>query len=330
MAHTIHIALSADRNFTVPLGLCLLSLVQSAAPDTQYHFHILDSGVNRKLLQRAGFSNITWYNVAEKMRDLPTAERFPSATYHRFLLPTLLPQSIERVLFLDCDTIVKQDLTELYHSDLKGNPIAAVPWVILGHYIEEYGCHLRSFPQRFGLEDDGTPYFYASLLLMDLRAMRSEGTTARVIETVRHTPREKLIWLDQDALNATLRGHITPLPLEYNVIPLFSEQLENESTDARSAYAHPAIVHFAATKPNILIGPRNALEQDFFRFWQHSPWARCIPYPLISLSRLPRPTAALLNATFKLLLPFPAALRLLGSLLSCMRTTTNSTYDKKH
>lgn len=319
MPQTIHIALSADAAFTVPLGLCLRSIMQSAAAGTRYHFHILDSGVNRKLLQRGGFTNITWYNVTEKMRDLPTTARFPSATYHRFLLPSLLPQEIDRVIFLDCDTVVRQDLCPLYHWDLQGNCIAAVPWVVLGHYREEYGQHLRSFPARFNLPDDGTPYFYASLLIMDLAAMRRTGTTARIIETVRNTPREKLIWLDQDALNATLHGQITPLPLEYNVIPLFSEQLEEESPQAQEAYAHPAIVHFAATKPNILTGPRNPLEQDFFRFWQESPWARSIPYPLISLSRMPRPLAAMLNTSFRVLLPCPRLLRLYAALLSKLR-----------
>lgn len=319
MTEPIHIALSADQAFTVPLGLCLRSIMQSANDGTTYHFHILDSGVDRKLLLRGGFTNITWYDVADKMRDLPVYERFPSATYHRFLLPSLLPTEITRVLFLDCDTVVHQDLSELYHTDLKGNAIAAVPWVVLGHYSEEYGQHLRSFPQRFGFVDDGTPYFYASLLIMDLAAMRSHGTTARIIETVRNTPREKLIWLDQDALNATLRGQITPLPLEYNVIPLFSEQLENESDAAKEAYAAPAIVHFAAMKPNILTGPRNKLEEDFFRFWQESPWKRRIPYPLISLSRMPRPASALLNSIFTALLPFPGMLRLLGKVLNALR-----------
>lgn len=320
MPETIHIALSADKAFTVPLALCLRSLMQSAHPDTSYHFHILDSGVDRDLLMRGGFTNITWYDVAGKMQDLPVYERFPSATYHRFLLPSLLPLDIERVLFLDCDTLVKRDLSDIYHWDLQGQPMAAVPWVVLGHYREEYGQHLRSFPARFGLVDDGTPYFYASLLVMDLAYMRHAGTIARIIELVRSTPKEKLCWLDQDALNAALRGQITPLPLEYNVIPLFSEQLEAEGDEARAAYAAPAIVHFAAMKPNILTGPRNALEEDFFRFWQASPWARCIPYPLISLSRMPRPVAAMFNATFRLLLPWPGVLRAYGRILDSLRT----------
>lgn len=319
MPQTIHIALSADAAFTVPLGLCLRSIMQNAAPQTRYHFHVLDSGVNRKLLLREPFSNITWYNVAEKLRELPTENRFPSATYHRFLLPALLPQELERVIFLDCDTLVCTDLSPLYHWDLQGNPIAAVPWLILGHYREEYGQHLRSFPARFGLPADDTPYFYASLLIMDLAAMRRQGTADHIIRTVRQTPREKLIWLDQDALNAALRGRITSLPQEYNVIPLFSEQLESESPEARAAYATPAIIHFAATKPNILTGPRNELEKTFFRFWQNSPWARCIPYPLISLARMPRPLAMLLNASFRALLPYPRLLRQYGKCLSLLR-----------
>lgn len=318
MPETIHIALSANQAFTVPLGLCLRSIMQSANADTTYHFHILDSGVDRKLLQLGGFTNITWYDVADKLRDLPCGGRFPTPIYHRFLLPQLLPDTIERVIYLDCDTVVRRDLSELYRTELGETALAAVPWVVLGHYTEEFGQHLRSFPRRFGLPDDNTPYFYSSLLVMQLPAMRSMQIPQRLVAATRHHTRE-LVWPDQDVLNAVLRGQITALPLEYNVIPLFSEQLKNESLEARAAYAAPAVVHFAAMKPNLLTGPRNALEQDFFQFWQESPWKRSIPYPLISLSRMPRPVAALLNASFKALIPWPRLLRAYGSLLAGLR-----------
>lgn len=318
MTEPIHIALSADQAFTVPLGLCLRSIMQSANDGTTYHFHILDSGVDRKLLQLGGFANITWYDVTDKLRDLPCGGRFPTSIYHRFLLPQLLPETIERVIYLDSDTVVRRDLSELYHTDLGDTALAAVPWVVLGHYAEEFGQHLRSFPRRFNLPDDGTPYFYSSLLVMHLPTMRSMQIPQRLVAATRHHTRE-LIWPDQDVLNAVLRGQITTLPLEYNVIPLFSEQLENESNEARAAYESPAIIHFAAMKPNILTGPRNRLEEDFFRFWQESPWSRSIPYPLISLSRLPRPAAALLNSLFTALLPFPGMLRLLGKVLNALR-----------
>lgn len=322
MSETIHIALSADAAFTVPLGLCLRSIMQSAQPGTEYHFHLLDSGINRNLLLKGGFTNISWYDVADKLRDLPSGGRFPTSIYHRFLLPLLLPENIERVIYLDCDTLVRRDLTELYRTDLLGNPIAAVPWVVLGHYGDDFGRHLRSFTRRFNLPDDGTPYFYSSLLLMHLPTMRSMQIQQRLIAAARHFSRE-LIWPDQDVLNAVLRGRITPLPLAYNAIPLFSEQLENESDAARAAYAAPAIVHFAAMKPNVLIGPRNALERDFFRFWQESPWKRSIPYPLVSLYTMPRPVAAMLKASIHALLPFPGILRRYGKLLNAIRGRKN-------
>ncbi len=57
----IHVALSADKAYTVPLALCLHSMVQTAAPGTEYHFHILDSGVDRQLVERGHFKHLTWY-----------------------------------------------------------------------------------------------------------------------------------------------------------------------------------------------------------------------------------------------------------------------------
>lgn len=319
MPEPLHIALSANTDFTVPLGLCLRSIMQHAAPDTRYHFHILDSGIDRDVLMRGGFSNVTWYDVADKLRDLPAGGRFPTSVYHRYLLPLLLPPEIERALYLDCDSLVQCDLTGLFNTDMQGNALAAVPWLVLGNYRDEFGPHLDDFPQRFGLPRDGEPYFYSSLLLMNLPQMREMQASQRLISATHHY-REKLVWPDQDVLNVTFHKQITPLPLKYNVIPLFAGHMEEESDDAKAAYANPAIIHFAATKPNILTGPRNEMEEKLFRFWQESPWAHRIPYPLVSLRSMPRPVAAMLNATFRLLLPWPGVLRAYGRLLDKLRT----------
>lgn len=317
----IHVALSADKAYTVPLALCLHSMVQTAAPGTEYHFHILDSGVDRALVERGHFKHLTWYNVEEELRELPQSPRYPTSIYHRYLLPRIIPAEIGRIFYLDCDTQVLEDLSDLFHSDLKGHPMAAAPWEVLGYYREEYGQYIRNFPSRFELPDDGTPYFYSSQLLMDLNAMRAMNATAGLIELTEKYTRA-LIWPDQDVLNAYFRGNILSLPLRYNVIPLFANQLENESAEAEEAFAHPAIIHFAATKPNILTGPRNEMETAFFLLWQQSPWKREIPYPLISLAYMPRPVARLLNTVFKALIPFPSLLHLLGKGLAAIRKLT--------
>lgn len=318
MPRTLHIAMASDADFTIPLCLAMYSMVQTAAPGTHYRFHLLDNGINRKLVARGGFDCV-FYNVCGRLAGLPCGGRFPASVYHRYLIPDLLPADIDRVLYLDCDIMVREDLCALYDTPMGGMPIAAAPWIVLGSYREEYGKTLQSFPQRMGVEDDGSPYFYSSMLLVKLQRMRREGMAKKLIERTAATPKDSLIWPDQDIINAEFRHRIAALPLRYNVIPLFLPTIADEPQEAQEAFRHPAIIHFAARKPNILIGPRDDMEDAFFRLWRQSPWKRCIPYPLVSLRELPPWAASLLRLPIRLWIHRPGLLHAYGALLNILR-----------
>lgn len=319
MKREIHIALSADQTYSVPLALCLYSIQQTANPDTEYHYHILDSGVDRQLIYAGGFEHITWYETKEQLKELPSYLRYPTAIYHRYLLPKLLPSSVKRVLYLDCDTMVCRDLSELCLSDMCGNPIAAPPWLVMGNNRERYEAFLKSFPERFELPDDGQLYCFSSQLLMDLSALRAMDATRRLTEMTQQFS-DKLIYPDQDVLNAFFRGRITHLGQEYNVIPSYATEEELAVDEIRRAYESPAIIHFASVKPNILTGPRNSYEEDFFRLWRSSPWKAHIPYPLISLTQFPVPCLArIIKFIIRMLIPCPRLLRGFGKVLDSMR-----------
>lgn len=318
MPRTLHIAMASDADFTVPLCLAMHSMVQTAKRETHYRFHLLDSGIERRLLDKGDF-DYCLYDVRGQLAELPCGGRFPYAAYHRFLLPALIPPEIDRVLYLDCDIMVQEDLSPLCDMPLNNLPMAAVPWMVLGDYREEYGKVLKSFPERMGLQDDGTPYFYSSMLLLDLERMRLEKTAEQLVHCAETSPEGSLYWFDQDVINAVLRHRIAVIPQRYNVIPLFLPSIAGETAEAQEAFRAPAIVHFAARKPNILTGPRDCMEENFFRLWQQSPWRDNIPYPLISLREMNPWLAGLLRCPMRAFIRHPQALRLYGRLLDKLR-----------
>ncbi len=296
MIRTRHIAFASDRDFQIPLALALYSLERTLECPEHYEVHILHQGIDEELFAPIGLK-LHFYHVGHALRDLPTQKRLPTPTYYRFLLPDLLPDTVEHALYLDCDIMVLRDLSELWDLAWGDQIIAACPWVIYGGYCEEYEQDVTHFSERIGYGELGEPehYFYASILLMNLVRMRAESITQQLIDTSRTIPAERLAWQDQDVLNHVLRGRITPLPLSYNVIPLFAQDLSRESEEARIAYTNPHILHFAAMKPNILTGAKLPFEKEFFELWRQSPWARHIPYPLVSLRELPRLLRALIE-----------------------------------
>ncbi|MFI3243643.1 MAG: glycosyltransferase family 8 protein [Akkermansia sp.] len=318
-----HIALAADGAFSVPLALSLYSLQCAVAHCEDYCIHLLDGGIERALLSSLKL-DIRYYDVSSALKHLPASGRFPNSIYYRYLLPDIIPQDIRRIFYMDVDTMVCSDISALWDVDMGDCIMAACPWLVFAKAGQEYKPFVDHFTQRMGIAEDDEPYFYSSMLMMDLERMRQEQITRQLVETTELYPPSQLLWPDQDVLNVVLRGRIASLPLSYNVIPIFAQDIDLESSAARQAYHHPHIVHFAATKPNILTGAKYPFEDQFFALWKNSPWCYQIPYPLVSTYGMGACTKAILLTPIKLGISCPLFLRAYGRLLGLLRSLLSS------
>ena len=131
-------------------------------------------------------------------------------TLVRLALPELLPDA-SRVLWLDIDTIVYDDISDLFDMDMAGNYVAMVR--------EPKRC---LFPFR---------YFNAGVCLMDLDAIRADGIHHKWMRLVNTEP---FTAPDQDAINLICQGEIYELGPEWNSAGVITQ-------DA----AEPIIKHFA-------------------------------------------------------------------------------------
>lgn len=104
---------------------------------------------------------------------------------------------VERVLYLDADVLIRDDLGALWNTDLNGKPIGTVRDV--------------GFPM--GHDDmERSPYFNAGVLLMDLAHIRG---TVNVLRTAAEAFLDAK-YADQDALNTHFRDAWHPLPMKWN------------------------------------------------------------------------------------------------------------------
>lgn len=179
--------------------------------------------------------------------DLPEVDRFGRIVWLRFVLEQVVPHSVDRVLYLDADTLVVDDLTELATVDLGGTGLGAVPNVMLPADEER----LRSL----GLEH--VPAFFNSgVLLFDVDALRSRPLLPRAREVLAELG-PAIRWPDQDVLNVLYAGDWTALDPRFNVMNSFHDWVRAADrvlgAEARSAaVASPAVVHFegpTACKP---------------------------------------------------------------------------------
>ena len=190
---------------------------------------------------------ITTVNVSDQRWFDQNGPNYKSAwtymAYVRLAFAKLFPQ-YDKLLYLDTDTIVLQDISPLLDLNLTDNFFAMIREDELEIPLEI--CH------AFSISPDGLvkfqsdnprpefsirPYFNSGVMLMNLKLLRESHMDDQLIDHINSVVHA---YPDQDTINLLCHDHILPVPTEYNVIPaLFPDFPKDEIR----------IKHFASDKP---------------------------------------------------------------------------------
>ena len=119
--------------------------------------------------------------------------KFTYLAMMRAALSEVLPQDIDKVLSLDCDTLIVGDITELWERDLDG------------YY---FSASIEPHRTRWN-----TLYTNTGVALYNLKMLRDSGKTQEVIKELNTNVYP---WVEQDVFNYLCQGFILPMPSEYN------------------------------------------------------------------------------------------------------------------
>ncbi len=192
----------------------------------------------------------------------------------RLFMGEILPQEIERVLYLDCDTIVAQSLKKLWDMELDGKLMGAVMEPTIYEAVKE----------SIGLQEKD-PYFNSGVLLVDLRQWRASNAQKRLLDFWEEKG-GKLFASDQDVLNGALKGEILSLPPRYNFFtnyryfsygdfirrsPSYQTVTKNMFVEAKK---HPAIIHYMGDERPWIAGNLNHYRKAYEFYLDKTPWAK--------------------------------------------------------
>ena len=240
----MNLLFAINHNFTELLCGCLTSVLKNGGSD-RYEVYILHSDLTaadqNAIRQTAGSrAELHFLPIDEGIFDgFPETNRYPKQIYYRLAAPLLLPQELDRILYLDVDLVVISSLRELYHTDFEGNYYIACSHV---------GSSLTKLNQlRLGVEED-VPYVNTGVMVMNLPLLRQNLT----LEQLRQTAMEKMrsfILPDQDILTVMHGEHIKLADtLRYNLsdrlIRLHNADPRNDKIDLQWVRDHGAILHF--------------------------------------------------------------------------------------
>lgn len=174
----------------------IICLVTEPIPERMQH-KLSEMGEGRLALECVSLKG--------RLKDIYISPRYTEAASFRLLLPELFPE-FDRMFYIDCDIIIRQDIGRLFEeTDLQDNYLACVLEASEDDQIEriqKLGCNPYT-------------YFNSGFLLMNLAQMRKEKVTERLLDACRV---DYLVFPDQDALNIVCENRIVPLKPKYNAI----------------------------------------------------------------------------------------------------------------
>lgn len=283
----VTVVASTDESYASHMAALAVSIASTISKGTWLDLIILCGTLaegTRKNLQeiQASFPNmsISFVEMEGEYISAKVHSYFPQATLYRLSIAEIL-KSRERIIFVDTDGIVTEDISSLGTMDLEGKIVAAVHDTTMESFrnmkvpvMAECGnMDAETYCKTYlGMADASYSYFQAGFLIMDLNALREQNLSDKMVSDVLSRP----YWfLDQDILNKYLVGQVKFLDPRWNVVALDARHRSYLSNAAQAELArvqgNPAFIHYAGPgKPWNSTG--HARAQDYWVCLRKTPF----------------------------------------------------------
>ncbi len=241
----LNICLASDDNYAKHMAVTICSVLKNAQKTDELFFYILDGGISDNTkskiseMKKIKDFSIQYYRIDSDMFKNCTifGQYISIVTYYRFIIASVLPTDVDKVLYLDSDVIINKSLAELFNEDIENYYFAGVQDI--GYYYWRY---------------KKTDEFYvnAGILLLNLKKWRNDNFEKKLFDFIEINKDIELRGCDQDVLNFVAEDKIKPLNLKWNVQDSFYRKDERDwhplKKDIEKAVKNPAAVHFTSQK----------------------------------------------------------------------------------
>ncbi len=228
-ASVIPIIFAVDDNYAPFLAVTLKSIAKKSSKDKLYKIFVLNAGLNEDVVQKLTRKKpknfeINFIDVNAELDKISSRlfvrDYYSNATYYRFFIPDIFPE-YEKMLYLDSDIILLDDVAKLYEIDTGENLIGAVQ----DDVITEMKIFSSYVEDGLGLSKD--KYFNAGVALMNLKEMRKFGILSKFLALVEKHKFE--VAQDQDYLNVLCAGRVKIIEQGWNKTPFKDSNFDKDS-----------------------------------------------------------------------------------------------------
>lgn len=206
--------------------------------------HIIGNNISRwnkyvlkNIISKYDFVDLNFYSIDCSVLNGLYTGKWSIETWFRILIPDILPFEIKKVLYLDADTVILGNVTELYHINMENYSIAGA--------LDDQSYD-RKLYKRLNYNYE-LSYICCGVLLINLEFWRKNNIKQKIIDyAINH--RHSLILPDQDSINFVCSHTKKIIPLKYNLLQnyynyknFFRNHCHEE---LKAALNSPVIIHY--------------------------------------------------------------------------------------
>ena len=270
----MHIVFCLD-NYYVPYCATTIASIINNNQAERITFHLFVDEItdaNRVMMQKwlgkQDGKDILFYDLSEDdFKDFPVGDAYINlTTYFRLVIQDKLPD-IDKVIYLDCDTIVNGSLKELWNTEMGDYAVAGVR--------DRVNDSIRLYNRlRYPIHDG---YINAGVLLINLKKWRELHVFDRAKEIAKAMPKA-LKNHDQDIINILFHDNKLMLPFRYNLLEYYLYVEEWLYLDRKyypeiiDACNNPAIIHFCMPQKPWHYECINPFKDLYYKYRKMTPW----------------------------------------------------------
>lgn len=271
----MNIVLASDDNYVPLLTISIVSFLENNCNEfDEINVFILNDGISKQNIEK--ISNILYKyncnidfiktkNIEHLNSKIVSLERDNIAsftTYSRLFIGSLIPDTIDKIIYLDCDILVVDSVKQLWDEDISDYYCAGV-----------LDCCNTTIQKMLGISEEDN-YINAGMLYVNLKKWREDNVEDKFIEFIMNN-QNRYYQHDQGIINNTFKDNIKIISPKYNLQGYFqfmSYKVSKKFSGIDNDYYSKEIIDEARKNPVFL----HFFATGFFRPWQNEkhPYAK--------------------------------------------------------
>jgi lipopolysaccharide biosynthesis glycosyltransferase len=270
---TLRVVYSSDNNYAQHVGVSMTSLFQNNKEFNDINIYLIENNIsienknNLKLISEKYNRKIMFidFNGFSNKLKLNIGNSISINSYARLFLSSVIEMNVDKVIYLDSDSVINKSLYELWNTDISEFYAAGV----LDTVSENTKLRINIDPK--------SAYINAGMLLINLKKWREEDIEKRFIEFI-NAHNGEVFHHDQGTINGVLHEKFLILHPKYNAMTTYYTMSRHEIMQyygLKDYYSYSELVE--ATKNPVFI--------HFTPAFVNRPWIKGCKHPLAAIYR---------------------------------------------